>query len=84
MKGTCLSLWYSLTSISSAVVRLMSLASLRFIHSSKFNTQHPPPCISYANVHNYYGPYAYCSLDKGMACAQHIQLPTHTYEGHMC
>ena len=29
----------------------------------------PPPCISYANVHNYYGPYAYCSLDKGVACA---------------
>ena len=22
----------------------------------------PPPCISYANVHNYYAPYAYCSL----------------------
>ena len=27
----------------------------------------PPPCISYANVHNYCGPYAYCSLDKGVA-----------------
>ena len=38
----------------------------------------PPPGISYANVHNYYGPYAYCSLDKGVACAQHIQLLTHT------
>ena len=38
----------------------------------------PPPCISYANVCNYYGPYTYCSLDKGVACAQHIQLPTHT------
>ena len=38
----------------------------------------PPPCTSYADVHNYYGPYAYCSLDKGVACAQHIQLPTHT------
>ena len=37
-----------------------------------------PSCISYANVHNYYGPYDYCSLDKGVACAQHIQLPTHT------
>ena len=23
-------------------------------------------------------PYAHCSLDKGIACAQHIQLPTHT------
>ena len=44
----------------------------------------PPPCISYANVHNYYGPYAYCSLDKGVACAQHIQLLTHTCGGHMC
>ena len=44
----------------------------------------PPPCISYANVHNYYGPYAYCSLDKGVACAQHIQLLTHTCAGHMC
>ena len=27
----------------------------------------PPPCISYADVHNNYGPYAYCSLDKGVA-----------------
>ena len=44
----------------------------------------PPPCISYANVHNYYSPYAYCSFDKGVACAQHIQLPTHTCAGHMC
>ena len=44
----------------------------------------PPPCTSYANVHNYYGPYAYCSLDKGVACAQHTQLPTHTCAGHMC
>ena len=43
-----------------------------------------PPCISYANVHSYYGPYTYCSLDKGVACAQHIQLPTHTCAGHMC
>ena len=42
-----------------------------------------PPCISYANVHNYYGPYAYCSLDKGVACAQHIQLPTYTVASHM-
>ena len=38
----------------------------------------PPPCISYANVRNYYGPYALCSLDKGVACAKHIQLPTQT------
>ena len=44
----------------------------------------PPPCISHANVHTYYGPYAYCSLDKGVACAQHIHLPTHTCTGHMC
>ena len=44
----------------------------------------PPPCISYANVHIYYGPYAYCGLDKGVACAQHIQLLTHTCAGHMC
>ena len=43
-----------------------------------------PPCISYANVHKYYGPYAYCSLDKGVACVQHIQLPTHMCAGHMC
>ena len=38
----------------------------------------PPPCNSYAKVPNEYGPYAYYSLDKGVACAQHIQLPTHT------
>ena len=27
----------------------------------------PPPCKSYANVQNYYCPYAHCSLDKGVA-----------------
>ena len=43
-----------------------------------------PPRISYANVHNYYGPYTYCSLEKGVASAQHIQLPTHTCAGHLC
>ena len=31
------------------------------------STPPPPSGISYANVHNYYGPYAYCSLDKGVA-----------------
>ena len=46
--------------------------------------KYPPPCISYANVHNYYSPCSYCSLDKGMACAQHIQLLTHMCAGHMC
>ena len=44
----------------------------------------PPPYISYANVRNYYGPYAHCSLDKGVACAQHIQLPTHTCARAWC
>jgi hypothetical protein len=39
----------------------------------------PPLCNSCAKVPNQYGPYAYCSLDKGVACAQHIQLPTHTW-----
>ena len=38
----------------------------------------PPPCISYADVRNDYGPYAHCSLDKAIACAQHIQLLAHT------
>ena len=38
----------------------------------------PPPCISYAHVRNYYGPYAHCCLDKGVACAKHIQLPIET------
>ena len=38
----------------------------------------PPPCVSYANVRNYYGPYAHCSLDKAVACAQHILLLAHT------
>ena len=43
----------------------------------------PPPCISYANVQNYYGAYAYCSLDNGVACAQHIQLPTQMRRPHV-
>ena len=37
----------------------------------------PPPCISYANVRNYYGPYTHCSLDKGVACAQHTNMRAH-------
>ena len=37
----------------------------------------PPRCDSYAKVPNQCGPYAYCSLDEGVAGAQHIQLPTH-------
>ena len=43
-----------------------------FPHTTEGPWPNPPP-----PVHNYYGPYAYCSLDKGVACAQHIQLPTH-------
>ena len=53
-------------------------------HTSVGHYPPPPPCISYANAHNYYGPYAYCSLDKGAACTQHIQLPTHMCAGRMC
>ena len=26
----------------------------------------PTPCISYAKVPNYYGPSAYCSVDKAV------------------
>ena len=33
------------------------------------NTHSTPLCISYAKVPDYYGPYAYCSLDK----ASHAQ-----------
>ena len=29
-------------------------------------------------MYGIYGPYAHCRLDKGVACAQHIQLLTHT------
>ena len=38
----------------------------------------PPPGTSYAKERNYYGPYAHRSLDKGVACAQHILLLAHT------
>ena len=31
-------------------------------------TEYPPPPVTAS----------YCSLDKGVGCAQHIQLPTHT------
>ena len=35
---------------------------------------YPPrrPCNSYGKVPSQYGPYAYCSLDKGVACTYHI------------
>ena len=79
-------------SASPCVCTVRSLCALRY-EAYKFDMIHvlrdsgvsypPPPCISYANVHNYYGPYAYCGLDKGVACAQHIQLPTHMCAGHM-
>ena len=35
------------------------------------------PCIMFANVPNYYDPWAHCSSDKGVACTQHIQLLAH-------
>ena len=37
----------------------------------------PAPLYKLRNVRNYYRPYAHCSLDKGVACARHIQLPAH-------
>ena len=43
----------------------------------------PPSGKSYANVHNYYGPYAYCSLGKGMACATHTTADTHVGRPHV-
>ena len=35
-----------------------------FFHSAVCTP--PPPCINYAKVPNYYGPYAYCSLGKAV------------------
>ena len=35
------------------------------VHREHAHTR-PPPCISYGKVPNYYGPYAYCSLDKAV------------------
>ena len=32
----------------------------------------PPTCNSYGKVPNSYGPDAYCSLDKAVACTHHI------------
>ena len=39
----------------------------------------PLTCVSDAKVPNGYGPYAYCSSDKTVACAYHIQLPTRVF-----
>ena len=60
-----------------AVISLAERVKLTTILAGNV-TPPPPPCISYANVRNYHGPYAHCSLDKGVACAQHIQLLAHT------
>ena len=39
----------------------------------------PPPLrIESTQKYGINTPYTYCSLDKGVACAQHMQLPTHT------
>ena len=38
----------------------------------------PPPLYKLRQCTNYYGPYAHCSLDKGVACAKQIQLLTQT------
>ena len=44
----------------------------------------PPPCISYANVHNYYGPYAYCSLGQGCGLrTTHTTADTHVRRPHV-
>ena len=50
--------------------QLAAHAGGRIIESLPNVCTPPPPCISYANVRNYYGPYAYCSLDTGVAYAQ--------------
>ena len=51
------------------------------LQSSLFSSSPAPdtlPCNSYGKkVPNWYGPYAYYSFDKGVACTQHIQLPIH-------
>ena len=66
-------------------LRVSGDTDLVYVRSLNTMTMYPPPpCTSYANVHNYYGPCAHRSLDKGVACTQHIQLPTHTCAGHMC
>ena len=51
--------------------------------STRGHTYTPPPCISYTNVHNYYGPYAYCSLDKGVL-ARNTYNYRHTRAPAMC
>ena len=38
------------------------MSSLSLLINSLQGGYPPPPCISYANVRNYYGPYAHCSL----------------------
>ena len=78
--GMCRTRPLSPTTTGSPPGHLTSLTPTTAVRGKK---RYPPPplCISHANVHNHYGPYAYCSLDKGVACAQHIQLPTHTCAG---
>ena len=48
------------------------------VRHSLWSATPPPLCKSYANLRDYYSPYAHCSLDKGVACAQHIQLLART------
>ena len=43
-------------------------------HSLKLDVPTPPPLYKLRKCPKLI-PYAYCSLDTGVACAQHIQLP---------
>ena len=67
-----------LTKMRKLEAHLFFFVQVGVVQSALMGLYPPPPCISYANVRNYYGPYAHCSLDKGVACAQYIQLPAHT------
>ena len=81
-KHTCNSL--SVVQLYGSSVPCPKALKLLYFRLFQWHLKIPPLCLSYANVNNYYGPYAYCSLDKGVACTQHIQLRIHTCAGHMC
>ena len=71
---------------AAAAASTMPCAYTWRLHRAHAAEVYPPPFVIATQKYQINGPYVYCSLDTGVACAQHIQPPTHTWVSawHQC